>query len=223
MPHQCLSCGESFADGSTDLLKGCPSCEGTRFFYTDEPLGDEARAELKEDTQQSAHDMLQELLEKGERRDLDGDIWSREAWEKWIRVGKDEDGELDLEQLTEDEVVLPKDREPTQPEASGADRPSPGQGSTDRPSATEPGETLQVKLEEVEEVAPPEPDAADQVTDELPPETPEAGQPSTLNISEPGNYEIDVERLMDGNPIIVERDGSYVIHLPSVFGDKEKP
>ncbi len=217
MPHQCLSCGESFADGSTDLLKGCPSCEGTRFFYTDEPLGDEARAELKEDTQQTAHDMLQELLEKGERRDLDGDIWSREAWEKWIRVGKDEDGELDLEQLTEDEVVLPKDRDPTQAEATETSRPS-----TDRPSATQPEEPLQVKLEEVEEVAPPEPEGTDELTEELTPGTPEAGQPSTLNISEPGNYEIDVERLMDGNPIIVERDGSYVIHLPSVFGDKEK-
>lgn len=216
MPHQCLSCGESFADGSTDLLKGCPSCEGTRFFYTDEPLGDQARAELKEDTQQSAHDMLQELLEKGERRDLDGDIWSREAWEKWIRVGKDEDGELDLEQLTEDEVVLPKDREPAQAEATETSRPAPDQAST------EPKEPLQVKLEEVEEVAPPEPEGGDELPEELTPETPEAGQPSTLNISEPGNYEIDVERLMDGNPIIVERDGSYVIHLPSVFGDKEK-
>ncbi len=217
MPHQCLSCGESFADGSTDLLKGCPSCEGTRFFYTDEPLGDEARAELKEDTQKSAHDMLQELLEKGEKRDLNSDIWSREAWEQWIRVGKDKDGGIELEQLTQDDVVLPKDREPLETGTSEEDG-----GLT----VEEPEETLQVKLEdvqEVEELAPPEPEADEEATDhEFTVQDPETGRPSTLNISEPGNYEIDVERLMDGNPVIVERDGSYVIHLPSVFGDKKK-
>lgn len=219
MPHQCLSCGESFADGSTDLLKGCPSCEGTRFFYTDEPLGDEARAELKEDTQQSAHDMLQELLEKGEKRDLDSDIWSRDAWEKWVRVGKGEDGEIDLEKLTEQEAVLPPDKEEAE------DRPDET-SDPDGLTVEEPEETLQVKLEdvqEVEELAPPEPETDDEeIPQEFTVEDPETGRPSTLNISEPGNYEIDVERLMDGNPVIVERDGSYVIHLPSVFGDKKK-
>jgi predicted nucleic acid-binding Zn-ribbon protein len=38
-----------------------------------------------------------------------------------------------------------------------------------------------------------------------------------ISIREQGVYEIDLERLMDHNPIIVQRDGSYLVHLPSVF------
>lgn len=44
MAHQCLGCGMAFENGSSQLLKGCPGCKGTRFFYTDKPLDDAARA-----------------------------------------------------------------------------------------------------------------------------------------------------------------------------------
>ena len=37
MPHQCLKCGKIFEEGSTQLLKGCPDCDGNRFFFTKEP------------------------------------------------------------------------------------------------------------------------------------------------------------------------------------------
>lgn len=36
MPHQCTNCGYVFADGSKEMLSGCPECSGATFqFYSD--------------------------------------------------------------------------------------------------------------------------------------------------------------------------------------------
>lgn len=42
-------------------------------------------------------------------------------------------------------------------------------------------------------------------------------QVNVINIIEQGVYEIDVERLLEDNPIVIQKDGSYLIHLPSLF------
>ena len=36
MPHKCTRCGREFRDGTTDILKGCPSCGGKKFLYVRE-------------------------------------------------------------------------------------------------------------------------------------------------------------------------------------------
>ncbi len=36
MPHKCTKCGREFEDGSTEILKGCPSCGGKKFLYVRE-------------------------------------------------------------------------------------------------------------------------------------------------------------------------------------------
>ena len=33
MPHQCTDCGTTFADGSTEMLSGCPDCGGNTFQF----------------------------------------------------------------------------------------------------------------------------------------------------------------------------------------------
>lgn len=33
MPHQCTTCGQTFADGSKEMLSGCPQCGGNKFQY----------------------------------------------------------------------------------------------------------------------------------------------------------------------------------------------
>jgi predicted nucleic acid-binding Zn-ribbon protein len=47
-------------------------------------------------------------------------------------------------------------------------------------------------------------------------------QPDTVNILKPGKYEIDVGKLLEGNPIVVHRDGAYHIHLASLFDQGKK-
>lgn len=33
MPHQCTNCGRAFADGSKEMLSGCPDCGGNKFQF----------------------------------------------------------------------------------------------------------------------------------------------------------------------------------------------
>lgn len=33
MPHQCVSCGKVYDDGSKEILHGCSDCQGRLFFY----------------------------------------------------------------------------------------------------------------------------------------------------------------------------------------------
>jgi predicted nucleic acid-binding Zn-ribbon protein len=42
-------------------------------------------------------------------------------------------------------------------------------------------------------------------------------EPDIINIVEPGVYEIDLKRLLEENPIIIQKDGTYFVHLPSIF------
>jgi predicted nucleic acid-binding Zn-ribbon protein len=55
-------------------------------------------------------------------------------------------------------------------------------------------------------------------------ETKKEDSPETIDIEKPGKYKIDVKGLLEEEPIIIQKDGSYTIHLPSIFKmiDKEK-
>jgi hypothetical protein len=48
--------------------------------------------------------------------------------------------------------------------------------------------------------------------------------PETIGIERPGRYSIDLKGLLEKEPIIIQKDGAYTIHLPSVFKmtDKKK-
>jgi predicted nucleic acid-binding Zn-ribbon protein len=48
--------------------------------------------------------------------------------------------------------------------------------------------------------------------------------PETIDIEKPGKYKIDLKGLLEEEPIIIQKDGTYTIHLPSIFKmiDKEK-
>ena len=55
-------------------------------------------------------------------------------------------------------------------------------------------------------------------------EAEESDTPETIDIEKPGRYKIDLKGLLEEEPIIIQKDGSYTIHLPSIFKmiDKEK-
>ena len=52
----------------------------------------------------------------------------------------------------------------------------------------------------------------------------EPSTPETIDIEKPGKYKIDLKGLLEKEPIIIQKDGTYTIHLPSVFKmlDKDK-
>ncbi|MEF8879117.1 MAG: Zn-ribbon containing protein [Candidatus Thermoplasmatota archaeon] len=47
-------------------------------------------------------------------------------------------------------------------------------------------------------------------------------QPETIDIEKTGSYGIDLKGLLEEEPIIIQKDGSYTIHLPSAFKINEK-
>jgi len=49
--------------------------------------------------------------------------------------------------------------------------------------------------------------------------------PETIAIEQPGKYNIDLKGLLEKEPIVIHKDGTYTIHLPSLFkmlDDKKK-
>ena len=45
----------------------------------------------------------------------------------------------------------------------------------------------------------------------------ESMYPETIDIEKTGKYRIDLKGLLEDEPIIIQKDGSYTIHLPSIF------
>ena len=41
--------------------------------------------------------------------------------------------------------------------------------------------------------------------------------PETIGVEQPGNYHIDLKGLLEKEPIVIQKDGTYTIHLPSLF------
>lgn len=60
--------------------------------------------------------------------------------------------------------------------------------------------------------------------EELKSQSDSTDSPETIDIEKPGKYTIDLKGLLDKGPIIIQKDGSYTIHLPSIFKmiDKNK-
>ncbi len=75
-------------------------------------------------------------------------------------------------------------------------------------------------------VAPENKEDIDIITDEsyrksalekLEAEAEESNAPETIDIEQPGKYKIDLKGLLEEEPIIIQKDGTYTIHLPSIF------
>lgn len=88
MPHQCLKCGKIFEEGSNELLKGCPVCDGNHFFYTKEPLNEENRKSLNEKLDKDINSKIAKIL-TGDAKEVLKDS-------EWINIkSKDIDKEIE--------------------------------------------------------------------------------------------------------------------------------
>lgn len=171
MPHQCLKCGETFQEGSREILRGCPRCGGTRFFYTETPLSAEERERLRVTTEEDMREIVKEILTSGR---LSGStISDLKEEEGWVRLRPRRSAESFNREAVE-RSMRPVD---------GGPRRIPDQKVTKRPSMGGEG-------------------------------------PEVIKILEHGVYEIDLEALLNRSPLIIERDGTYLIYLPSLFRER---
>ncbi|KAF5078093.1 Zn-ribbon domain-containing protein [Methanoculleus horonobensis] len=110
MPHKCTQCGREFEDGSTKILKGCPSCGGKKFLYIRE--AERHDDVLKEKTiDEIAQETGEEVLEVKQDRRKKEDIEVFERIES-IRILGPGSYELNIEKLARsDEVVVGLEKE----------------------------------------------------------------------------------------------------------------
>ncbi|MFC4249556.1 Zn-ribbon domain-containing protein [Natribaculum luteum] len=66
MPHQCTNCGRTFADGSKEMLSGCPDCGGNKFqFVPSTSAKSSAAAQSRERAEQRPSDDSDGAISRG--------------------------------------------------------------------------------------------------------------------------------------------------------------
>lgn len=270
MPHQCLKCGELFNDGTTTILRGCPECKGTRFFFTEEGLGADERKRMLAGSEVTLREAIEELVKKAK----DGQTLEEGEWaiagppptaivadatvvppdlpdqiipriENRVTIVHEPDPKL--------VVKLPKRTGRTKgkrevrwdyvaPEPAPASPPLFSSTGLKDPLATKPAAAppappapapapIAAPEPVVAEPAPAKvstPKTLDSFLTPPPKAEPRAplasaeGAPETIRIDAPGQYEIDVKRLMEDSPVVIQKDGTYLIHLPSLFAGAPK-
>lgn len=271
MPHQCLKCGVLFNEGTTTILRGCPDCRGTRFFYTQVPLTMSEREKLLATSEITLREAIDQLVKKAH----DGDVTDLpKSPDEWVKVTvqdtpattptaasaaprKLEDFETKAPEPTPKPVTFtpvpppvetkqaPKVAEPQKSETAWfigkkllikrtpTAAPPPRRRKdaiqfdyappapvleTPRAFKTEPAPLPAAANPEPQPTSPPRATPATAASPEVEVITPIGdGPPETIRIGKPGEYEIDVKRLMESNPIVIQRDGTYLIHLASLF------
>lgn len=218
MPHECVGCGEVYADGATEVFDGCPSCDGTKFFYVrevsdagasgaspaDAPVADPKpedgdAAEVMESAPGEAPSQSRARAETAGPELADwpdplGDEYAGEG-DSATEGERDADGEL-IEARSEYEDGY-GGRFRTGDSEGGADVDDVSADGTSASSSTRyervGGEEARQRLME---------------------------QFETIRIVEPGSYELNLMNLYDRDEKIIalQEDGCYQVSLPSFEG-----
>ena len=204
MPHQCLACGHLFAEGSSQILQGCPDCKGTRFFYTSKAVGESERRELAEKAQKDLRQVVSDLLQE-----------TAPQTAATLAAQAGPDGWANLKAADLRRLVRQAQQERSTLEATG----SPASHSNAGGSAGDQPGGLAWENDSVQPVQLKAAIAAGRarVEKEMDDASKVPAKPDTVNVRKPGEYEIDVKALLEREPIVVHKDGSYLIHLPSLF------
>ena len=192
MPHECVSCGDVFDDGSDEVFDGCPSCGGTKFFYVKEVAASETQS--SEDVSASP----------------DGD----ESTDPTSEAVPDTD---EPETVAETQTGSGDDRGIV--EADSEYERAFGGRLEEKDEPDEPDETDET--DDLKEVGGSDAAAgfrrarADEARDEL------MDQFETIRIVEPGSYELNLMNLYeeDEKIIALQEDGRYQVSLPTGLDD----
>ncbi|MFD1633284.1 Zn-ribbon domain-containing protein [Haloplanus ruber] len=218
MPHQCTNCERVFADGSKEMLSGCPDCGGNKFQFkpdsaTETPtLGDDSGGGDDAET----------------TPDPSADATSSPTRESTPRTPSAD-------------AAAAGDPDPTPtPEPSTAADATPGddviEAESDPSVLTE--DTAQadarsdvVSADELDDAASPPP-SADDAARAVPPTSDESpgiddlraelnDQFESIKILEPGQYELNLMELYDRQECIIslQEDGHYVIEVADTWRD----
>ncbi len=234
MTHQCLNCGKTIVKGSDEILKGCQQCGGKKFIFVSSPLPEERRMDLLRQAESVRADMVRkadpELLRVLRERgvtEVEGSTLELEPSPAgdWLRVTprpgpaqlpkalsgpvprsiKEKEGPVEApsKKPSAKEIIFEFDREHLGKGAASTEPPPTGQARKPRRKKASKPKKRVLKGGRKKD--------GDRKSRKGPPPL------GTVNVIEQGVYEIDVARLLRDDPIIIEDDGTYLIHLPSLI------
>ncbi len=231
MPHQCTNCGHVFADGSKEMLSGCPSCGGNKFqfkpgsvedFATDstaqpEPA-DGQSPPTATDTQQTSSQPP--TTGSADQSDLPPETegFGRDA--EFVENETTSAAATDPPaQSTARSDVVSSDELPaagrTQSRPTQAESPQePPAQPSDSATTTQPVDERSEQPPEQQPSADHEGATLDQLRQEL------NNQFESIRIVSPGQYELNLMELYDRDEYIISlrEDGRYVIEVPDGWG-----
>jgi len=210
MPHQCTDCGRVFADGSTEMLSGCPDCGGTTFQYRPEGADDtpEPPEEPPEPPDPAVEGSVARTVGNAATavRDFVGSSPAEGSADPGAEPAADAepDPEENAAQASARSEIVSREHLPPAPDtpapedrASGSDRADPAEpGEEDGEPADRPDlRTLRAELND---------------------------QFESIKVLEPGQYELNLMELYDREEYIIalQEDGKYTIQVPERWTDE---
>ncbi|MBN1390472.1 MAG: hypothetical protein JXA22_07515 [Candidatus Thermoplasmatota archaeon] len=230
MPHQCLNCGRMIEKGSREILRGCNECGGKKFMFVDTPLPREERESLKRKADRVRNEMMKKadpefiqlLKDKGIGSIGGAQVeMDRELGDDWVRVQYENKTGMEISQ--EDTGPTTELARPSGSRPSAKDLISQFDRKLDDRKGSDPSATGEKGADEGKPTKRRGKRGTGKEARTGPvPKKDRKGKRSgkqidVINIVEQGVYEIDVKRLLEDNPIVIQKDGSYLIHLPSLF------
>ncbi|AKH98624.1 OapC/ArvC family zinc-ribbon domain-containing protein [Halanaeroarchaeum sulfurireducens] len=213
MPHQCTTCGQTFENGSKEMLSGCPECGGNKFQFIPSDAVDETAAEPESTTAQPP-----------ERPDEDGSVTDA--------VGRAATTVRDYVSNRHNDSQSHSDA----PTNDRADAIEPGRDDEDEAQASARGEMVdRSELPDDTGVNSADPPAEGRVVDR-PDGSEEMDQPAleelrqelneqfeSIRIVAPGQYELNLMELYDREEHIIalQEDGKYIIQVPDSWRDDD--
>jgi predicted nucleic acid-binding Zn-ribbon protein len=244
MPHQCLKCGKVFPSGSPEILKGCGDCGGKRFFYTEQAVSDNERERLIEQANKDIKVLIREILAQSQRDkfdfyDEDGKAVpgvKPDGKADWVKISprktkgsktdeglKGKGGDVEGADGTDGTVEDAEDHKiPTVKQILQELKDSlpEGEGGKKKLKRDKSGKLITKKKGVTKDKSE---EAKGKAKRKVKPIRRKRGrEPEIITVKEPGVYNIQLDKLMKGFPIIIYRDGSYLVHLPSVFESIER-
>ena len=209
MPHQCTGCGERFADGSKEMLSGCPECGGNKFQFrpqgadfSEEPEEPEpAKPEPADDPQESsvaetvgrATTRVRDFVSGGDEPDPDA------TWPDDPGAASDagDDGEI-----IDADARREAGTDATAEDAAQANARSGLAAPEDVPDPDDPTGASDESSDEDPDLA----ELREQLNDQF----------ESIKIVEPGQYELNLMELYDREEYIIalQENGRYVIQVP---------
>lgn len=246
MPHQCTDCRRTFADGSKEMLSGCPDCGGTKFQYRPEGTSDQSAQQIQSEPPEPPEPAFDSSVARtvGNAattvRDLVGSQSKRESKPQNARTGDvnpREDNaqagarEDNAQASARSEVISPDELPPAPDRFKAAASMDVDTSATSEPARAPETEAVASEARETDSTvdSPSDPAADEQQDDSARDARPDLAelraelndQFESIRVVEPGQYELNLMELFDREEYIIalQEDGKYTIQVPERWND----